>query len=82
MINCVNYINEYVIMNVIFVSSRNREREQENIPRTVQITVSSELIMDLLAQGAILQVQPCTTEARIGKTYSQTREQHQATYYR
>ena len=48
-------------MNIIFVSSRNRgtgqEREQENRPRTVQISVPSELVMDLLAQGAILQVQ-------------------------
>ena len=48
-------------MNVIFFSSRNRgtrqEREQENRPRTVHISVPSELVMDLLAQGAILQVQ-------------------------
>ena len=48
-------------MNVIFVSSRNRgteqEREQENRPRTVQILVPSKLVMDLLAQGTILQVQ-------------------------
>ena len=47
-------------MNVIFVSSRNRgseqEREQENRPRTIQISVPSKLVMDLLAQGAILQV--------------------------
>ena len=33
-----------------------QERE-ENIPRTVQICVPSKLVMDLLAQGAILQVQ-------------------------
>ena len=48
-------------MTLVFVSSRNRgteqEREQENRPRTVQISVPSELVMDLLAQGAILQVQ-------------------------
>ena len=46
-------------MNVIFVSSRNRgteqDREQEN--RTVQISVPCELVMGLLAQGAILQMQ-------------------------
>ena len=48
-------------MNVIFVSPRNRgteqEREQENRPMTILISVPSELVMDLLAQGAILQVQ-------------------------
>ena len=49
-------------MKLIFVSSRRnrgtgQEREQENKPRTVQMSVPSELVMDLLAQGAILQVQ-------------------------
>ena len=48
-------ILNHVIMTVIFVSSRIREREQE--ARTVQITVPSDLVMNLLAQGAILQVQ-------------------------
>ena len=46
-------------MNVLFVSSRNRgteqDREQEN--RTAQISVPCELVMGLLAQGAILQMQ-------------------------
>ena len=43
-----------------FISSRrNRERQdrKENRPRTVQISVPSELVMDLLAKGATLQVQ-------------------------
>ena len=48
-------------MNIIFVSSKNRgtgqKREQKNRPRTVQISVPSKLVMDLLSQGAILQVQ-------------------------
>ena len=49
-------------MKLIFVSSiRNRvteqERKQENRPRTVHISVPSKLFVDLLAQGAILQVQ-------------------------
>ena len=49
-------------MKLIFVSSRRnrgteQEREQENRPRTFQISVCSELVMDLLANGAILQVQ-------------------------
>ena len=61
---------------VIFVSSRNRgteqEREKENRPQTVQISVPSELVMDLLAQGAILQVQiGRATEARFGKACPQ-----------
>ena len=34
-----------------------QERKQENRPRTVQISIPSKLVMDLLAQGAILQVQ-------------------------
>ena len=48
-------------MKLLFVSSRrNRgteEDREENRPRTVQISVPSELVMDLLAKGAILQVQ-------------------------
>ena len=48
-------------MNVIFFSSRNRGteqgREQENRPRTIQISVPSKLVMDLLAHRAILEVQ-------------------------
>ena len=49
-----------VTMKFPFISSRrNRERQdrEENRPRTVQIYVSSELVMDLLTKGAILQVQ-------------------------
>ena len=49
-----------VTMKFPFMSSRrNRERHdrEENTPRTVQISVPSELVMDLLAKGAILQVQ-------------------------
>ena len=48
-------ILNHVIMTVIFVSSRTREREQA--AGTVQITVPSDLVMNLLAQGAILQIQ-------------------------
>ena len=48
-------------MKLLFVSSRgNRgtgEEREENRPRTVQISVPSELVMDLLTKGAILQVQ-------------------------
>ena len=48
-------------MKLLFVSSRrNRgtgQEREENRPRTVQISVPSELVMDLLAKGAILQVQ-------------------------
>ena len=49
-----------VTMKFPFVSSRrNRERQdrEENRPRTIQISVPSELVMDLLTKGAILQVQ-------------------------
>ena len=47
-----------VTMKFPFISSRrNRERQdRENRPRTVQISVPSELVMDLLTKGAILQV--------------------------
>ena len=44
-----------VTMKLPFVSStRNREGQdrEENRPRTVQISVPSELVMDLLAKGA------------------------------
>ena len=48
-------------MKLLFVSSRrNRgtgQEREENRPRTVQISVPSELVMDLLAKGAVLQVQ-------------------------
>ena len=49
-----------VTMKFPFISSRrNRERQdrEKNRPRTVQISVPSELVMDLLAKGTILQVQ-------------------------
>ena len=48
-----------VTMKFPFISPRrNRERQdRENRPRTVQISVPSELVMDLLTKGAILQVQ-------------------------
>ena len=49
-----------VTMKLPFVSSRrNRERQdrEENRPRTIQISVPSELMLDLLDRGAILQIQ-------------------------
>ena len=54
---------------MLFVSSRRnrgtREEREENRPRTVQISVPSELAMDLLAKGAILQVQICPVPLRL-----------------
>ena len=45
-------------MNVIFVSSRDRGTEQNKTGEdTVHISVSCELVMGLLSQGAILQMQ-------------------------
>ena len=48
-------------MELLFVSSRSNrgtgEEREENRPRTVQLSVPSELVMDLLTKGAILQVQ-------------------------
>ena len=49
-----------VTMKLPFVSSRrNREghNKEENRPRTIQISVPSELVLDLLDKGAILQIQ-------------------------
>ena len=49
-----------VTMKLPFVSSRsNREGQdrKEKRPRTVEISVPSELVMDLLTKGAILQIQ-------------------------
>ena len=49
-----------VTMKFPFISCRrNRERHgrEENRPRTVQISLPSELVMDLFTKGAILQVQ-------------------------
>ena len=49
-----------VTMKLPFVSSRrNRERQdrEENRHRTTQISVPSELVLDLLDRGAILQIQ-------------------------
>ena len=49
-----------VTMKLSFISSRRRqgqEDREETMPGTVQISVPSELVMRLLARGAILQVQ-------------------------
>ena len=48
----------YVTMKLHFVSSREgQDEENQNRPRTIQISVPCELVMDLLSQGAILQLQ-------------------------
>ena len=49
---------KYVTMKLPFVSSREgQDGENQNRPRTIQISVLCELVMDLLSQGAILQLQ-------------------------
>ena len=52
-------LNISITMKLPFVSSRrNREgQDRREETRTVQISVPSELVMDLLAKGAILQIQ-------------------------
>ena len=50
----------YVTMKLPFVSSRegqDGENQNQNRSRTIQISVPCELVMDLLSQGAILQLQ-------------------------
>ena len=50
----------YVTMKLPFVSSRegqDGENQNQNRSRTMQISVPCELVMDLLSQGAILQLQ-------------------------
>ena len=47
-------------MKLSFISSRRRQGQEEReevMPSTVQISVPSELVMSLLARGAILQIQ-------------------------
>ena len=47
-------------MKLSFISSRRRQGQEEReeiIPRTVQISVPSDLVMSLLTRGAILQIQ-------------------------
>ena len=48
-------------MKLIFVSSRRKrgtgKEGEENRPKTVQISAPSELVKDIFAKGAILQVQ-------------------------
>ena len=51
---------QHDIINVIFVSSRGRGRQEQQVHRvgdTVNITVPSDLVLRLLPEGAILQVQ-------------------------
>ena len=51
---------KYDIMNVIFVSSRTRGRQEHQVNRAgdiISITVPSDLILRLPPDGAILQVQ-------------------------
>ena len=51
---------KYDIMNVIFVSSRVRGRQEHQVHRagdTVNITVPNGLVLRLLPEGAILQIQ-------------------------
>ena len=50
----------YVTMKLPFVSSRegqDGENQNQNSSRTIQISVLCKLVMDLLSQGAILQLQ-------------------------
>ena len=50
----------YVTMKLPFVSSRegqDGENQNQNRSRTIQISVPCKLVMDLLSQGAILQLQ-------------------------
>ena len=67
-------------MKLLFVSSRRLrgtgEEREENRPRTVQISVPSELMMDLLTKGAILQFAdwPCAFKARSSKACPQARK--------
>ena len=54
------YVIMYVTMKLSFISSRRRqgqEDREEVMPGTIQVSVPSELVMSLLARGAILQVQ-------------------------
>ena len=56
----MNMLIIYVTMKLSFISSRRRqgqEDREETMPGTVQISVSSELVMSILTRGAILQVQ-------------------------
>ena len=51
---------KYDIINVIFVSSRGKGRQEHQVHKagtTVNITVPSDLVLRLLPEGAILQVQ-------------------------
>ena len=62
----------YVTMKLSFVSSRRNRDEQDgenqNRPRTIQISVPCESVMDLLSQGAILQLQMVPVSLRSNLT--------------
>ena len=47
----------YYEYNISLLQNRGTEQDREQENRTVQISVPCELVMDLLAQGAILQMQ-------------------------
>ena len=54
----INMLTMYVTMKLPFVSSREgQDGESQNQNRTIQISVPCKLVMDLLSQGAILQLQ-------------------------
>ena len=54
-------LSMYVTLKLPFVSSREGQdgenQENQNRSRSIQISVPCELVMDLLSQGAILQLQ-------------------------
>ena len=56
----MNMLIIYVTMTLSFISSRRRQGQEDRVefmPGTVQISVPSELVMSILARGAILQIQ-------------------------